>query len=64
VTNILLVIIIVLLLAVLVTQAYIIAEWSRPVIRPRPAPTRRSPLYERFHSPEALDTEHVFCFVV
>ncbi len=52
-------VIVLLLFAILAAQVWQIVDDSRPVIRPgsRPklAPTSRSPLYERFHNPEAMN---------
>lgn len=59
--NILMIIIIVSMLIMIALQIVhmVTADDNRPSIRPRLAPTRQSPLYERFHSPEAMNTESI-----
>jgi len=68
-SNILLIIIIVLMLAMIVLQVWHMIDSSRPVIRPRAIPTKAAPklpgaFYEKYRNEQGLNTEQVFYFVV
>jgi hypothetical protein len=63
-------IIVLLLIAILAMQVYMMMEWRRPIMRPAPkAPTRMAPelpgaWYEKFKDTQGFDSEQVFYFVV